>query len=241
MVDLFEQMGYRVTWKVLNAALYGLPQRRERVIVVGSIEGKEFCWPEPTHYLEKDFRSMAGTNHNQARQLSLFENELKPAISVMDAIHDLPSVGAGEKCDLYIENVDMTEYEIAMRGDTEKLTLHEATNHTPKMLEIIKHAGYSRADLPEGMTTSGFSSSYSRLEPNIPSVTLTVNFVHPASNKCIHPFQDRALTPREGARLQGFEDSYQFLGTRTQIVKQIGNAVPPIFGKAIASALLAQF
>ena len=80
--------------------------------------------------------------------------------------------------------------------------------------------------------------SYSRLEPNLPSVTLTVNFVHPASNKCIHPYQNRALTPREGARLQGFEDNYVFTGNRAQIVKQIGNAVPPMLGKIIAQTLL---
>ncbi len=74
----------------------------------------------------------------------------------------------------------------------------------------------------------------------MPSVTLTVNFVHPASNKCIHPYQHRALTPREGARLQGFEDDYIFAGNRAQVVKQIGNAVPPLLGKVIANALLEQ-
>lgn len=68
----------------------------------------------------------------------------------------------------------------------------------------------------------------------MPSAILT-------SNKCIHPYQNRALTPREGARLQGFKDSYQFLGTRSQIVKQIGNAVPPILGKVIAQVLLEQW
>jgi DNA (cytosine-5)-methyltransferase 1 len=88
------------------------------------------------------------------------------------------------------------------------------------------------------MTTSGFSTSYSRLDADEPSVTLTVNFVHPSSNRCIHPIQDRALTPREGARLQGFDDSFIFHGSRTQIVKQIGNAVPPLLGRVIAEAIL---
>jgi DNA (cytosine-5)-methyltransferase 1 len=241
MLKLFEEVGYTVEWKVLNSALYGLPQRRERLIVVGSREGKRFQWPSRTHYLGDKFRSMAGKVNGQVHQLDLFENELVPAISVMDAIGDLPAVSAGEACDSYLDERNLTHYQEAMRKDSKVLTLHEATAHTPRMLSIIRHAGHNRSDLPEGMTTSGFSSSYSRLEPDIPSVTLTVNFVHPASNKCIHPYQDRALTPREGARLQGFEDSYIFKGTRSQVVKQIGNAVPPILGRIIASSLAEQF
>ena len=69
------------------------------------------------------------------------------------------------------------------------------------------------------------------------SVTITVNFVHPASNRCIHPACNRALTPREGARLQSFDDDFKFAGNRSQIVKQIGNAVPPLLGRAIGEAL----
>ncbi len=241
MLNLFREVGYNTDWRILNAAEYGLPQRRERLVVVGSRDGKTFAWPEPTHHVDAALRSMAGKN-GTIHQMSLFaEYRTLPAISVMDAIGDLPQLEAGEKADHYRSNIDMTDYQRLMRGKLQTLTLHEATAHTSHMLEIIHHAGYCRADLPEGLTTSGFSSSYSRLEPDIPSVTLTVNFVHPASNKCIHPYQNRALTPREGARLQGFEDSYQFIGTRSQIVKQIGNAVPPILGKIIADALLAQF
>jgi len=88
------------------------------------------------------------------------------------------------------------------------------------------------------MVKSGFSSCYSRLDADKPSTTITVNFVHPASNRCIHPFQDRALTPREGARIQGFPDKFFFAGTTAQIVKQIGNAVPPLLGKTIANSVI---
>lgn len=240
MLSLFTQIGYTVDWRVLNAALYGLPQRRERLVIVGNSKGKKFLWPTPTHKLVNSFRSMAGRKNDPSYSLPLFNQDLKPAVSVMDAIHDLPEIAAGAESREYRTDVDLTEYEAEMRGREVELTLHEATAHSPHMLEIIRQAGFNRNELPEGLTTSGFSTSYSRLEPDIPSVTLTVNFVHPASNKCIHPYQHRALTPREGARLQGFEDSYRFVGTRTQIVKQIGNAVPPILGRAIAEALLHQ-
>lgn len=239
IIQLFEQIGYTVSWKVLNAALYGLPQRRERLIIIGNKQGKVFQWPKPTHYFNG--RSMAGNIHGQkATNLPLFGVDLQKAVTVMEAIHDLPEISSGESSTTYRFDMQITSYEKQMRREQTDLTLHEATKHSAKMLEIIRLAGYNRSALPKGMTTSGFSSSYSRLEPDIPSVTLTVNFVHPASNKCIHPFQDRALTPREGARLQGFEDDYIFIGNRAQVVKQIGNAVPPLLGKVIAEALLGQ-
>ncbi|MCL4832999.1 MAG: DNA (cytosine-5-)-methyltransferase [Caldilineaceae bacterium] len=239
IIQLFEQIGYTTSWKVLNAALYGLPQRRERLIIIGNKHGKIFHWPAATHYFNG--RSMAGDIHGQkASNLPLFGEELQYAVTVMEAIHDLPEIESGCSSNEYRTDTQLTDYERQMRGNNNRLTLHESTKHSSKMLEIIRNAGHNRSALPEGMTTSGFSSSYSRLEPDLPSVTLTVNFVHPASNKCIHPYQDRALTPREGARLQGFEDRYYFAGNRTQVVKQIGNAVPPLLGKVIAESLIDQ-
>jgi DNA (cytosine-5)-methyltransferase 1 len=240
IIELFCQIGYKAEWKVLNAALYGLPQRRERLILVGNASGKSFRWPEPTYYFNG--KSMAGRRHGQYTEpLSLFNDAPKPAVSVMEAIHDLPEVASGESAVYYRNDVVPTEYEAEMRGDLQCVALHEATRHSAKMLEIIRLSGSNRNALPPGLTTSGFSTSYSRLDADLPSVTLTVNFVHPASNKCIHPYQNRALTPREGARLQGFEDKFQFIGNRAQVVKQIGNAVPPLLGRVIAEALSTQF
>ena len=239
IIELFAQIGYQTDCKVLNAALYGLPQRRERLLLVGNRQGRTFVWPQPTHFYEG--RSMAGQRGQNSPRFSLFNSPLPPAVSVMDAIGDLPLVTSGQSISNYNDDVELTPYQRAMRGQESTLTLHEATEHSPRMLEIIRHAGNNKAALPPGLVTSGFSTCYSRLEPDEPSVTLTVNFVHPASNKCIHPFQDRALTPREGARLQGFEDSFIFKGTRAQVVKQIGNAVPPLLGQVVAQSLLDQW
>jgi len=239
VVSGLTDLGYRVSWRVLNAANYGLPQRRERVIIVGNRVGVEFVWPTPTHRVLR--RSMARKNlPGQAQLLPFDEDSLPRAIAVMEAIHDLPAVASGEAANAYRSDTEPTPYESRMREGAQDLTLHEATRHSDRMLEIIRHAGANRSALPEGMTTSGFSSCYSRMEPDEPSVTLTVNFVFPGSNKCIHPYQDRALTPREGARLQGFEDTFKFEGSRGQVVKQIGNAVPPLLGETIARAILDQ-
>ena len=128
-------------------------------------------------------------------------------------------------------------YQRERRNGTRSLQLHFSTAHTPAMLEIIRHSGRNITSIPKHLITSGFSSCYSRLDGDMTSVTITVNFVHPASNRCIHPVCDRALTPREGARLQSFDDDFEFAGNRSQIVKQIGNAVPPLLGRAIGEAL----
>jgi len=231
----FRDIGYRTERAVLNCALFGLPQHRERLVIVGTRTSGRFKWPEPTHHVEH--RSMAGSKVPRILSHPLLQGELNPAVTVMGAIHDLPPLKAGESADWYLDVIP-SEYEREMRnGAGKRLALHEATNHSAEMLEIVKRAGTNRFHLPEGMTTSGFSSCYSRLHADRPSTTITVNFVHPSSNRCIHPQQDRALTPREGARLQSFPDRFTFCGTRAEVVKQIGNAVPPLLGQVIATAL----
>ena len=231
--SMMEETGYTVSWSVLNAVHFGLPQRRERLIMVGSSEGHEFEFPKPTHY----FNGRSMTKNNTPYE-SIAREGLKPAVTVMNAIGDLPEVSAGRSSSRYDRAT--TEYQKEMRDEAASLKMHSATAHTRRMLDIIMHSGSNRYSIPKGMVNSGFSSSYSRLEPDEPGVTITVNFGFPGSNKCIHPFQNRALTAREAARLQGFHDTYEFVGTKSEVCKQIGNAVPPILGKAIGEALLRQ-
>jgi DNA (cytosine-5)-methyltransferase 1 len=232
----FEYIGYRTEARVLNTAFYGIPQRRERLIIVGSSRKKRFKWPKPTCRLET--RSMVGGSRLLILpDADLFKADIPLAVTLDEALHDLPPLQSGESASDYLD-VTPSPYVQFIRNGSRILTHHEATSHSQKMLEIIRLAGTNKYALPPGMVTSGFSSSYSRLSGDEPSVTLTVNFVHPASNRCIHPREDRALTPREGARIQGFFDTFHFEGTRAQVVKQIGNAVPPVLGRKIAEAIL---
>lgn len=237
ITEAFEEIGYRTSARVLNGAHFGLPQKRERLILIGSLKKKPIDWPKPTHRFTQ--KSMAGKSNLIIQpEEGLFGTHLLDAVTFSDATADLPSISAGEKATQYLPSRTLTDYQKAMRAGANELTLHDSTKHSDKMLEIIKHAGANINALPAGMVTSGFSSCYSRLAADEPSTTITVNFVHPASNRCIHPEQDRALTPREGARLQSFEDTFQFAGTRSQKVKQIGNAVPPLIGRIIAETIL---
>ncbi|MFW5489075.1 MAG: DNA (cytosine-5-)-methyltransferase [Desulfovibrio sp.] len=235
LLDEYSSLGYSVSWTILNAANYGVPQNRERLFIVGNNANIRYSWPTPTHHAPH--KSMGGKRFNRSNRLNLFSENLPKAITAYDAICDLPEIESGETADKYGTPKCTNEYTHKMRGKTNQLSLHSSTKHSEKMMDIIKHAGENRNSLPKDMTSSGFSSCYSRIDPDKPSVTLTVNFVHPASNKCIHPYQHRALTPREGARIQSFPDNYTFSGSKTQIVKQIGNAVPPLLAKAVALSI----
>ena len=237
MQECFRANGYNCEWRLLNAANYGVPQKRERLIMIGSRDGVKPIFPEPTHH----FAGITMGYRDGARVVrtgggDLFTPSLPNAITVLDAISDLPPLESGEEITAY-QKPPLTDFQTARRHEARELKLHNATEHTRKMLEIIRHAGKNIDSIPRHLINSGFSTSYSRLDGDAPSVTLTVNFVHPASNRCIHPTQNRAITPREGARLQSYDDTFEFAGNRTQVVKQIGNAVPPLLGQAIAGAV----
>lgn len=244
----FSELGYDVDWRVLNAAHFGVPQKRERLIMIGALEGMSLSFPKPTHTgafrtigLRERHRILAPVENDGI--VSLFEEDdikLPRAVTVMEAIGDLPWLAAGEQAEIYCED-PQTDYQKQRRARSTCLEWHVATAHSSRMLEIIRHSGSNINSVPDHLISSGFSSCYSRLEPDEPSVTITVNFVHPASNKCIHPHQDRALTIREGARLQSFDDDFRFAGNRTKIAKQIGNAVPPLLGRAIAQSVQQMF
>jgi DNA (cytosine-5)-methyltransferase 1 len=159
---------------------------------------------------------------------------------VFDAISDLPSLRSGEETNRYL-SPPQNDYQKERRQNAENfVTLHVAAKHSEKMQHIMSVARGSKLDLPEGLVTSGFSSCYSRMAANEPATTITVKFTSPASSKCIHPYQDRAITPREAARLQGFDDNFVFAGSKTDIASQIGNAVPPLLGTALAPLFIEQ-
>lgn len=230
-IEAFEGLGYSTDWRILNAASFGVPQKRERFILLGARDSGEIAWPEPTHR----FSGKVIGHTDKARFLEAGE-DAPEAVSVEEAIGDLPHLNRGEHKTQY-EMSPYTQYQLDRRKASNELSLHKASNHSDKMMEVIKHAGDSIACIPPHLISSGFSSCYSRLRAEEPATTITVKFQSPASSKCIHPYQHRTITPREAARIQSFDDDFKFVGSLTQIASQLGNAVPPLLGKALAQTI----
>lgn len=232
IIELFSTLGYDVQYRVLNAADFGAPQMRERIIVTGTLLNKKYEYPKKTH-----FNPLEGS-------ADLFEVNLRPYLTMSDALSDLP---------LMLDRVPQTEYcskpinayQIKMRNGSNNLieehTIPNNSNHLIKIMELLPEGGTPK-DLPiEFKPESGFGNSYSRLWWNRPSTTITRNFSTPSSARCIHPLAPRPLTTREGARLQGFPDSYKFYGSRTEKNLQIGNAVPTILSEALVESIIEHF
>jgi len=210
-------IGYQVTPFVVRAADFGVPQLRRRVLFVGDRKGRSFFPPSPTH-TEAEF------------------------VSVWDAIGDLPELLPGEEAVSY-DKPAATAYQRLLREGSRSLQGHVASNHPARLVAAISHipdGGNRQAVPPALQPNSGFHNSYSRLDSRKPAVAVTQNMGKPSATRCIHPFQDRGLTAREGARLQSFPDRFHFAGGLVSQRLQIANAVPPLLAQALGHALASE-
>ena len=227
IIALFESLGYKVIYKVLNAADYGAPQIRERVIIIGTRLNKRFQFPEPTHY-----------DPNQKK--GLLNQNLKPYLTLSDAISDLPFIKTGEEGFEYTSD-PQNDFQKKMRKNApKKVADHNAPRNNEKLVKIMENLpdGGSPEDLPEKLRPkSGFKNTYCRLWWDRPSTTITRNLSTPSSSRCIHPKAPRPLTTREGARIQCFPDDYIFYGSRSDKNLQVGNAVPTFLSIALKKAI----
>lgn len=248
IVRELEKVGYAVGHKILFAAHYGVPQERWRLIVLGSRNPPAPSHPEPTHY------HTARANFRGGRDLVFRLGEvdramLAPAVTVGEALGDLPrlAIGEGSEETAYASEPH-SEYAASMRNGSDTTHNHVAGKLSPVNLERLKHVrpGGSWRDipfhlLPEGMKRarrSDHTKRYGRLRGDRLAGTVMTK-CDPHWGAVFLPDQDRALTVREAARLQSFPDSYRFLGPRVAQYEQVGNAVPPLMAKAIAQSIAA--
>lgn len=213
-ISQMQRMGYKVSCNEFNAVDYGVPQFRRRIIAL-CVKGKTAPpIPDKTH---SDPKKLKGN--------------LKPWRTVKDAIGDLPPLMPGEVCHSFPN--------------------HYARNHSPRILELIKRIpkdGGSRRSLPTSYwlpchlklikeKSRGAESVYGRMAWDKPSPTITCRCTTPSSGRFLHPEQDRAITPREAARLQCFPDNFLFPEGFGPAERLIGNAVPPLLMSEIGKSL----
>ena len=210
IIEDFTKLGYKMGEpKILFAPDYGVPQIRKRVVFVGLLASKsEYDYPKPI---------------------------CKPEnyVTCEQAIGDLPALIdiVGEKIQEY-PCPPLSKYQELMRNGSTKIHNHEGTIHDPKTKKFI-------AMVPEGKNYKSLPSEYAGIYKYHEALTRyhskkpspTINTGHRSH---FHYKWNRIPTVRESARLQSFDDNFLFYGNKTQQYRPVGNAVPPMLGKAIA-------
>ena len=212
----FEALGYNMNVQVLYAPDYGIPQIRKRAIFVGLLNSdKKFEYPKP----------------------KLTEDKY---ITCEQAISDLPSLIGDED---YSPNgirdyasEPTSDYQRLMRRNSDKAYNHTPTKHARKTIDSIALVpdGGKYTDLPGDLSKNfKYHESLHRYTSNKPSLTIdTGHRTH------FHYKWNRIPSVRENARLQSFPDDFIFTGNKQQQYKQVGNAVPPLLGQAVAEQLI---
>lgn len=205
----FEKLGYKCSYKILNAADFGAPQIRERLIIIGSREGISFKWPAPTH-----------RKPTKSKQQEMFSgDDLKPWVTMREALwprtHPIYGAYNKDKARLWVKNV--------VRPHDEPVTwVFDRPSPT-----IGAHQGAKLAFAPEGVPEKQLLrqqwATKGRRQGDTPPV----------------PVEHQYLSDEELLRLQTFPAFWYLHGTRMQRAFQIGNAVPPILGRVIGEAILA--
>lgn len=221
--------------KVLLAADYGVPQLRRRVFFIGirgDITSNCLEYPEPIHAPQKTKLANG--------------KELKPYVTVAQAIGNLPeevveSIRNEPAPPIPYLTTRKTEYQKFIQGKATEALSHHTKNLLETRLERINHLdeGDLQTVLPENLRAGGHENKYRRLHSKKPAPTLTAHMSKDLSD-FIHYQYNRPITVREAARIQSFFDHYVFLGSEFQQLKQVGNAVPPLLGKAVVKAVIDQ-
>ncbi len=243
----FQRLGYSVAHKILFAAHYGVPQERWRLILLGSRLGPIEV-PEPTHFAtgRANFRGGRTLTFQLGEQ---DKQDLPPAVTVAEAISDLPRLAMGEGAEVVGYTSDPNSAYTAAIRNPEGLTFnHFAARLSKQNVERMKYVkpGGSWRDIPHALLPKGMqlarrsdhTKRYGRLRNDGLAGTVMTK-CDPHWGTVFLPDQERSLTVREAARFQSFPDTYKFHGPRVSQYEQVGNAVPVLMAKAIADQIRA--
>ena len=229
MESYFDDNGYKIDKKILDASEYGVLQKRKRVIIIG--------WKRDINLKYPSFRKVQNKKWR-----------------VKDILSDLPRIKPGETREINeysnLPNSYLDRFKLRRKSDL--LIDHITRPHNQRDLEIYKRTiilwkakreRLKYTDIPQNLRTHknilSFLDRYKVITPDEKYSHTIVAHISKDGHYYIHPDlnQIRSLSVREAARLQSFPDDYYFEGSRTSKFTQIGNAVPPLLGKVLVGAL----
>ncbi len=235
IIAVARSLGFKLSWAKLCAADYGVSQTRWRAFIIGCkfTDPSQFFPPKKTHRKPVGLQTGLLFTEDFNKHIS----EPRPWQTVRDAIGNLPKpIG------------------IDIRNEPPPLDLHFGRTPTQlslKRYKTIPKEGMNRFDLqrlaPEITPacwirkTQGGTDLFGRLWWDRPAFTIRTEFFKPEKGRYLHPIQHRPITHREAARLQSFPDSFKFVGSKIEIARQIGNAVPPMLAARVADCVLSLF
>jgi DNA (cytosine-5)-methyltransferase 1 len=233
IADVAHSLGFKMAFAKLCAADYGVPQTRWRAFIVGCkfVHPGEFFPPKKTHQRPSDIN----TGMLFSDDFDVYVARAKMWRTVRDAIGDLPPPQGTE-----------------IRDELPPLDIHfgrTPTTISMKRYRAIPKEGMNRFDLQKILPEltpacwirkkTGGTDLFGRLWWDRPAFTIRTEFFKPEKGRYLHPCQHRPITHREAARLQSFPDAFKFIGSKIEIARQIGNAVPPMLAARIADSVLA--
>lgn len=220
--ESLSDLGYAVEARILDGFRFGVPQHRQRLILVGVAGGRRHEWPEPSG----------------------------EPISLEEAIRDLPVIPRAQRAEELpydpsrISSPFQRTMRTGMRGGAGRVVHdHISRDVRPDDLEAfdLLEEGQTYVDLPEHLRryrSDVFTDKYKRLSWGELCRSITAHIAKDGY-WYIHPEQHRTLSIREAARVQTFPDDFRFAGTQTHRYRQIGNAVPPALGRVVGESMLA--
>jgi len=197
-LELAEALGYSVRSAVLSADAYGVPQRRKRAFIIGTLEGTPRL-PVP------------------------IDDAILPR-TVRWAIEDLPLKPNG------------LDWHIGRNPQAKSVERYRAVPEGGNRFDLQR----ARPDLTPRCwleKPTGSTDVFGRLWWDRPALTIRTEFFKPEKGRYLHPEAHRPITHREAARLQTFPDDFLFTGSKIEVARQIGNAVPPLLAYRLGQAL----
>ncbi|EMX8899023.1 TPA: DNA cytosine methyltransferase [Enterobacter roggenkampii] len=231
----FDEMGYEVSILKLTATDFFVPQKRQRVFMVG---------------VKKGNRTFELINEEKYGSILGF-NKLSCPVSVSDALDDLPLVSPkGHIGSSIYSSAPHSEYAKLMREDnSDSVFLHSLPTMSELDKEFVKFIppGGNYSHIPDAISTrrilsfkktGGRTTTYGRLHPEKPAYTINTFFNRPNVGANYHHNELRLITVREALRLQSFPDRFTpFYSNQRSLHMQVGNAVPPLMARAVAESL----